>query len=149
MFVYLFYYLFILFFPHRDNATEEAIKEDGEAGEGEEGEKEDEASEMTLDEYKEMIKKERYHKEFKTRRAGEGEDQSQWNKTTVLKKKPQEQDADYDKVCIYDLIVIIIINGAYKALNLPKNSVRTKNKKKKQQKKPHTHTHKSYELGKA
>ena len=52
---------------------------------------------MTLDEYKEMKKKERYHKEFKTRRAGEGEDQSQWNSTTVLKKKEQT-GGDEDKV---------------------------------------------------
>lgn len=47
----------------------------------------DEPREMTLDEYKAMQQQNRIKPEFKLRKAGEGENSSQWKETYILKKK--------------------------------------------------------------
>ena len=65
-----------------------------------EGEGEEEAAEMTLEEYRDMEKKQRTATEFHTRRAGEGVDDTQWKKTYTLKKQPlanEESDEEYDE----------------------------------------------------
>ncbi|KAK2191517.1 hypothetical protein NP493_49g09075 [Ridgeia piscesae] len=58
-----------------------------------------EPAEMTLDEYREMERKNRVQAAFKIRRAGEGVDGDQWKKTYVLKKTPQEEEdeEEYDE----------------------------------------------------
>lgn len=58
-------------------------------GENEANKEEVEQREMTLDEWKALQKRDK--PQFKIRRAGEGENQAQWKKTYVLKKK--EEDA--------------------------------------------------------
>ena len=56
---------------------------------------EDEAKEMTLDQYRAIQAEERGGKSgFKTRKAGEGVDDKQWKKMYVLKKKVNESDDD-------------------------------------------------------
>ena len=59
----------------------------------------EEPAEMTLDEYREMERKNRVQAAFKIRRAGEGVDGDQWKKTYVLKKTPQEEEdeEEYDE----------------------------------------------------
>ena len=59
----------------------------------------EEPAEMTLDEYREMERKNRVQAEFKIRRAGEGVDDDQWKKTYELKKTPQveEDEEEYDE----------------------------------------------------
>jgi len=80
----------------------EKVAEDGVApAEGEEAKTEEEAArEMTLDEYKAMQKASKNNKPaFNLRKAGEGENQTQWKKTYVLKKKieePEDDDEDDD-----------------------------------------------------
>ncbi|XP_030851476.1 TATA-binding protein-associated factor 2N isoform X3 [Strongylocentrotus purpuratus] len=71
----------------KEGEENEAALEDGE-------DKEPEKDEMTLDEYKAMVNKERVKTQFKIRQAGEGEDNSQWKPTYVLKKETTKDDAD-------------------------------------------------------
>lgn len=52
--------------------------------------------EMTLDEYKAQLTKQRTQQEFKLRRAGEGVDDAQWKKMYVLKKKVEEEEDEDD-----------------------------------------------------
>ncbi|XP_037945252.1 plasminogen activator inhibitor 1 RNA-binding protein [Teleopsis dalmanni] len=59
---------------------------------------EEEAKEMTLDEWK-ASRKERAKPQFNLRKAGEGEDTSQWKKMVVLTKKKEgdsEEEFEYD-----------------------------------------------------
>jgi len=83
-----------------DTSAENAEKiEEGAPTEGEEPKTEEEtAREMTLDEYKAMQKASKNNKPaFNIRKAGEGENQAQWKKTYVLKKKVEEEvDEDED-----------------------------------------------------
>jgi len=71
----------------------EKIEEGAPPTEGEEAKTEEEtAREMTLDEYKAMQKANKNNKPaFNIRKAGEGENQTQWKKTYVLKKKVEEE----------------------------------------------------------
>ncbi|XP_041475441.1 plasminogen activator inhibitor 1 RNA-binding protein-like isoform X1 [Lytechinus variegatus] len=71
----------------KEGEENEGAPEDGE-------EKEPEKDEMTLDEYKAMVSKERVKTEFNLRRAGEGEDNSQWKQTYVLKKETTKDDSE-------------------------------------------------------
>merc|ERR1719347_182865 len=84
-----------------DTSAENAEKiEDGAApAEGEEAKTEEEtAREMTLDEYKAMQKAAKANKPtFNVRKAGEGENQTQWKKTYVLKKKVEEAEEEDDE----------------------------------------------------
>jgi len=83
-----------------DTSAENAEK----VGEGEEGAppaegeetktEEEQAREMTLDEYKAMQKAAKARPAFNIRKAGEGENQAQWKKTYVLKKKVEEEADD-------------------------------------------------------
>jgi len=62
---------------------------------GEKEEKEEEPQEMTLDEYRAMMRQASKPKEeFKIRKAGEGCDSKQWKNTYVLKKKPKDSDEE-------------------------------------------------------
>ncbi|XP_071477241.1 uncharacterized protein [Diadema antillarum] len=82
-----------------ENAPSESVPKEGEENEvnAEDGEeKEPENKEMTLDEYKELQAKERAKSQFNLRRAGEGEDNSQWKQTYILKKEAAK-DGDADK----------------------------------------------------
>ena len=81
------------------------LHRDPEAGEAKEGEadideealkEEEEAKELTLDEYKQQLSKERAQTQFKIRRPGEGEDTSQWGAMHALKK--QEKKVEEEKV---------------------------------------------------
>jgi len=66
--------------------------------EGEEQAKEEEsAKEMTLDEWK-ALQNTRNKPQFNIRRAGEGENQAQWKKTFVLKKKEGEDEDQAEEV---------------------------------------------------
>ncbi|XP_050735870.1 plasminogen activator inhibitor 1 RNA-binding protein-like isoform X1 [Eriocheir sinensis] len=78
--------------------TPEKAPEEGAApAEGEEAAKEDDnAKEMTLDEWKAM-QGTRNKPAFNIRRAGEGENQAQWKKTYVLKKKIEESDEEEEE----------------------------------------------------
>ncbi|XP_066297852.1 SERPINE1 mRNA-binding protein 1-like isoform X2 [Branchiostoma lanceolatum] len=83
--------------PEWTAPTEEG--ENSEAKEGAEGQEapgEQEPKEMTLDEWKALQAKDTKPKAtgFKLRKAGEGEDLTQWKKTYVLKKGQEEEDAD-------------------------------------------------------
>ncbi|XP_078574532.1 intracellular hyaluronan-binding protein 4-like isoform X2 [Branchiostoma floridae x Branchiostoma japonicum] len=82
--------------PEWTAPTEEG--ENSEPKEGAEGEQapgEQEPKEMTLDEWKALQAKDTKPKSgFKLRKAGEGEDLTQWKKTYVLKKGQEEEDAD-------------------------------------------------------
>lgn len=85
-----------------DTSAENAEKiEEGAApveGEDKEKTEEEQAREMTLDEYKAQQKAAKAAKTtaFNIRKAGEGENQAQWKKTYVLKKKVEEE-ADEDE----------------------------------------------------
>lgn len=72
---------------------EEGAASGAEESSGEAGPKEDEEpQEMTLDEYRAQQKQVRSKPSFNVRKAGEGENNSQWKKTYVLKKKVDESD---------------------------------------------------------
>jgi len=81
-----------------DTSAENAEKvEEGAPTEGEEAKTEEEqAREMTLDEYKAMQKATKAKPAFNVRKPGEGENQTQWKKTYVLKKKIEEDEGDED-----------------------------------------------------
>lgn len=87
-------------------ATEEAVEGEAEAApaEAKEGEEaapaaEEEPQELTLEEYR-ALRGERKKPEFNIRRAGEGEDNSQWKKTFVLDKK-KDEDEDEEEIVDY------------------------------------------------
>ncbi|KAK3882722.1 hypothetical protein Pcinc_012928 [Petrolisthes cinctipes] len=83
-----------------DTSTENAEKAPEEANastEPEEAAKEDESARvMTLDEWKAM-QGARNKPAFNIRRAGEGENQAQWKKTYILKKKIEESDEEEEE----------------------------------------------------
>ena len=56
--------------------------------------------EMTLEEYKQQLEEKRVQPKFNLRKPGEGEDNSQWKKTFVLKKKveDEEEDVEYEEI---------------------------------------------------
>ncbi|GAB6028762.1 hypothetical protein CHUAL_014143 [Chamberlinius hualienensis] len=67
------------------------------AAEDEAGEKpliDEAAKQMTLDEWKKEQEKNRAVPQFNIRKPGEGEDNSQWKKTYVLKKKDVDSDSE-------------------------------------------------------
>jgi len=73
--------------------AEKVAEEGGAPTEGEEAKTEEEqAREMTLDEYKAQQKAAKVNRAFNVRKAGEGENQAQWKKTYVLQKKEVEAD---------------------------------------------------------
>ncbi|XP_037779571.1 plasminogen activator inhibitor 1 RNA-binding protein-like [Penaeus monodon] len=79
-----------------DSSTENVEKpadDNGANAEGEEPKEEESVKEMTLDEWKAM-QGARNKPSFNIRRAGEGENQAQWKKTYVLKKKEVEVESD-------------------------------------------------------
>jgi len=79
------------------NADASADKGSAEKGEGEEAPAAEEAHEMTLDEWKAM-QGTRQKPQYNLRKAGEGEDPSQWKKMHALqKKKPGEEDGEEDE----------------------------------------------------
>ncbi|KAI8509754.1 hypothetical protein Bbelb_121820 [Branchiostoma belcheri] len=82
--------------PEWTAPTEEGENaENKEGAEGQEAPGEQEPKEMTLDEWKALQAKDTKPKSgFKLRKAGEGEDLTQWKKTYVLKKGQEEEDAD-------------------------------------------------------
>jgi len=81
-----------------ENAEKVSEVEEGTPAEGEETKTEEEtAREMTLDEYKAMQKAAKNRPAFNIRKAGEGENQAQWKKTYVLKKKVEEADDDEEE----------------------------------------------------
>lgn len=69
--------------------------------EGEEGEApanvEEERKELTLDEWK-ALKGTRSKPQYNLRKAGEGEDLSQWKKMYALQKKKEEEEDEDDEV---------------------------------------------------
>ena len=58
----------------------------------------EEPRELTLDEYK-ALKGNRQKPQYNLRKAGEGEDLTQWKKMYALKKKEGEEDDDDEEVC--------------------------------------------------
>ncbi len=71
-------------------------------------EQEDQPKQMTLDEWKALQKTERSKPLYKLRKAGEGEEGSQWNKGTALTKKKEvdgeegeEEEDEEDEVGVW------------------------------------------------
>lgn len=58
---------------------------------------EEERKELTLDEWK-ALKGNRSKPQYNLRKAGEGEDLSQWKKMYALQKKKEEEDEDDEEV---------------------------------------------------
>ncbi|XP_054161424.1 plasminogen activator inhibitor 1 RNA-binding protein-like [Oppia nitens] len=59
----------------------------------------EEPKEMTLEEYKQQIEGQRVQPKFNLRKPGEGEDNSQWKKTFILKKKVEdEEEVEYEEI---------------------------------------------------
>lgn len=58
----------------------------------------EEPRELTLDEYK-ALKGNRQKPTYNLRKAGEGEDLTQWKKMYALKKKEGEEDEEEEEVC--------------------------------------------------
>ncbi|XP_054714219.1 plasminogen activator inhibitor 1 RNA-binding protein-like [Uloborus diversus] len=58
---------------------------------------EDVVKQMTLDEWKKEQEAKRIVPKYNLRKPGEGEDDKQWKKGYVLKKKPKEEDEDQDE----------------------------------------------------
>ena len=58
----------------------------------EEGEEEEPLKEMTLDEWKTMMEKDKPKTKFELRKAGEGEKKGMWKDTRVLKKSSEDDD---------------------------------------------------------
>jgi plasminogen activator inhibitor 1 RNA-binding protein len=55
--------------------------------------------EKTLDEYKKELEEKRVQPKFNLRKPGEGEDNTQWKKTFVLKKKVEdEEEVEYEEI---------------------------------------------------
>ncbi|KAK7485299.1 hypothetical protein BaRGS_00023398 [Batillaria attramentaria] len=69
-----------------ENAENADLNESGESGQA----KEEEAKEMTLDEWKALEEQRRVKASFNIRKAGEGVDNTQWKKGTAYKKKHEE-----------------------------------------------------------
>jgi plasminogen activator inhibitor 1 RNA-binding protein len=59
---------------------------------------EEEPRELTLDEYK-ALKGNRQKPTYNLRKAGEGEDLTQWKKMYALKKKEGEEEEEEEEVC--------------------------------------------------
>ena len=80
-------------------------REGEEAKDGEaDAEAEDQGpAEMTLDEYKAQLNKQKRAAEFKLRKAGEGVDDKQWKDTFVLKKKVEEQSDEEEEEEEYEV----------------------------------------------
>jgi plasminogen activator inhibitor 1 RNA-binding protein len=61
--------------------------------------KEEAPKEMTLEEYKQQLEEQRVQPKFNLRKPGEGEDNSQWKKTFLLKKKVEdEEEVEYEEI---------------------------------------------------
>lgn len=73
-----------------ENPTETSKEEEGGASTGE-GVLPDDAKEMTLDEYKKEQEQKRSRASFNIRKPGEGEENAEWKKMYVLKKKINEE----------------------------------------------------------
>ncbi|KAG8195808.1 hypothetical protein JTE90_004811 [Oedothorax gibbosus] len=86
-------------FGGSEDAPKESTGDNTEAKEGEQTEEqmEEAIKEMTLDEYKREQEAKRVVPKFNLRKPGEGEDDKQWKKGYVLKKKPVEEEEDQDE----------------------------------------------------
>jgi len=69
------------------DTTDEGLGQSGGEDSANEAKEPDEPEEMTLAEYKAMMKAKRTKPELNLRKAGEGENSEQWKSTVVLKKK--------------------------------------------------------------
>lgn len=72
---------------------------------------EEEPRELTLDEYK-ALKGNRQKPTYNLRKAGEGEDLTQWKKMYALKKKEGEEEEEEEEV-FFDYVVEIYIEKWY------------------------------------
>lgn len=72
---------------------------------------EEEPRELTLDEYK-ALKGNRQKPTYNLRKAGEGEDLTQWKKMYALKKKEGEEEEEEEEV-LFDYVVELYIEKWY------------------------------------
>ena len=77
------YRSWLLFSAQEDKENEETKEED---------EEEEPLREMTLDEWKTMMEKDKPKTKFELRKAGEGEKKGMWKDTRVLKKSSEDDD---------------------------------------------------------
>jgi plasminogen activator inhibitor 1 RNA-binding protein len=78
--------------------TDTAVNTGGDAAEAESAPPvEEEPRELTLDEYK-ALKGNRQKPTYNLRKAGEGEDLTQWKKMYALKKKEGEEEEEEEEV---------------------------------------------------
>jgi len=79
--------------------TDAAVGTGGDAAEPENAPPiEEEPRELTLDEYK-ALRGNRQKPTYNLRKAGEGEDLTQWKKMYALKKKEGEEEEEEEEVC--------------------------------------------------
>ncbi|XP_070194461.1 intracellular hyaluronan-binding protein 4-like isoform X2 [Littorina saxatilis] len=80
--------------PPAEQTENADLNESGEAAPAKE---DDEAKEMTLDEWKALQDQKRMKASFNIRKAGEGVDNAQWKKGTAYKKKNEEEEEESDE----------------------------------------------------